>query len=300
MSATTASTARPVTVDQPAPHESQGRRRLGRMVVLGILVLYSVIVFLPFLWTLSTSFKTLPESLQLTLIPRDPTAYGYVKAWTQLQPALPVMFLNSAIIAAMATVTNVFLGALGGYAFARLRFPGREALFLLVLGTLMIPDQLRLVPVYQILINLQLISPGPQNYAGIGLILAISATSLFIMRQFFLTLPFDLEESARMDGAGFYTTFWRILFPLARPALATVAIMSFQGTWNGFFWPLVILQAPAHWTLPLGLSQFRFQYSADWPPLMAMDVIATVPIVVLYLFFQRYFVGGLSAGAVKG
>ena len=285
---------------EPGGEEHPTRRRFGRILVYAVLILYSLIVFIPFLWTLSTSFKTLPESLQLTLIPVHPTTYGYEKAWTQLQPSLPVMFINSLIIAAIATVTNVVLGALGGYAFARLRFPGREALFLLVLGTLMIPDQLRLVPVYQILINLGLIVPGPMNYVAISLVLAISATSLFIMRQFFLTLPYDLEESARMDGAGFFTTFRRVVAPLATPAIATVAIMTFQGTWNGFFWPLVILQAPAHWTLPLGLSQFRFQFSTDWPPLMAMDVIATVPIVILYLFFQRYFVGGLSAGAVKG
>lgn len=276
------------------------RRRIGRGLVYAILITYSVLVFVPFLWTISTSFKTLPESLLLTFIPQNPTAQGYITAWTQLKPVLPVMFFNSALVAALATVTNVFFGALGGYAFARLRFPGREALFLLVLGTLMIPDQLRLVPVYQILVNLQLISPGPQNYVGIWIITAISATSLFIMRQFFLTIPFDLEESARIDGAGFFTAFWRILFPLARPALATVAILTFQGTWNGFFWPLVILQAQNHWTLQLGLSQFRFQYSTNWPPLMAMVVVATVPIVLLYLFFQRYFVGGLSSGAVKG
>ena len=280
--------------------DGQARRRIGRGVVYGILILYSLLVFVPFLWTVSTSFKTLPESLLLTWIPQNPTVQGYITAWTQLKPQLPVMFLNSFIVAALVTVTNVFFGALGGYAFARLRFPGREALFLLVLGTLMIPDQLRLVPVYQILVNLQLISPGPENYFGIALVLAISATSLFVMRQFFLTIPFDLEESARIDGAGFFTTFWRILFPLARPALAIVAILTFQGTWNGFFWPLVILQAQSHWTLPLGLAQFRFQYSTNWPPLMAMVVVATVPIVILYLFFQRYFVSGLSAGAVKG
>jgi multiple sugar transport system permease protein len=276
------------------------RRRLGRGVVYAILILYSIFVFLPFVWTVSTSFKTLPESLQLTFIPQNPTLNAYITAWTQLKPAVYIMFFNSFIVAALATVTNVFFGALGGYAFARLRFPGREFLFLLVLGTLMIPDQLRLVPVYQILVNLQLIAPGPENYFGIWLVTAISATSLFIMRQFFLTIPFDLEESARIDGAGFFTAFWRILFPLARPALATVAILTFQGTWNGFFWPLVILQAQSHWTLQLGLSQFRFQYSTNWPPLMAMVVVATVPIVLLYLFFQRYFVSGLSAGAVKG
>jgi len=293
-------TARPSTAEAPLPRESRIRGPLSRGVVYAILILYSLLVFVPFAWTISTSFKTLPESLALTFIPQNPTVNAYITAWTQLKPVLPVMFLNSFIIAIMATATNVFFGALGGYAFARLRFPGREALFLLVLGTLMIPDQLRLVPVYQILVNLQLITPGPENYFGIWLILAISATSLFIMRQFFLTIPFDLEESARIDGAGFFTAFWRILFPLSRPALATVAILTFQGTWNGFFWPLVIMQVQSHWTLPLGLTQFRFQYSTNWPPLMAMTAIATIPIVLLYLFFQRYFVGGLSSGAVKG
>jgi multiple sugar transport system permease protein len=268
--------------------------------VLTILIVYSLLVFVPFLWTISTSFKTLPDSLGLNFVPPHPTFDGYSTAWNQLKPPLPTMFLNSFIVAALVTVTNVFFGALGGYAFARLRFPGREALFLLVLGTLMIPDQLRLVPVYQILVNLQLISPGPENYFGIALVLAISATSLFVMRQFFLTIPFELEESARLDGAGFFTTFWRILFPLARPALAIVAILTFQGTWNGFFWPLVILQSQQHWTLQLGLAQFRSAYSTNWPPLMAMVVVATVPIVILYLFFQRYFVSGLSSGAVKG
>ncbi|HEV2413762.1 MAG TPA: carbohydrate ABC transporter permease [Candidatus Dormibacteraeota bacterium] len=294
------SIAKAAVAEAPLPDENETRRRIGRFVVYAILLLYSLVVFVPFLWTISTSFKTLPESLEMTLIPQAPTVAGYVTAWTQLKPALPVMFFNSFLLAAIVTATNVFFGALGGYAFARLRFPGREVLFILVLGTLMIPDQLRMVPVYQLLVNLGLVTPGPQNYIGISLIMAISATSLFIMRQFFLTIPFDLEESARIDGAGFFVTFRRILFPLSRPALAIVAIQSFQGTWNGFFWPLILLQAQSHWTLPLGLSQFRFQYSTNWPPLMALVVVATIPIVILYLFFQRYFVSGLSSGAVKG
>ena len=292
--------AKAAVAEAPLPDENVTRQRIGRFIVYAILLLYSLVVFVPFLWTISTSFKTLPESLEMTLIPQAPTVAGYVTAWTQLKPALPVMFFNSFLLAAIVTATNVFFGALGGYAFARLRFPGREVLFILVLGTLMIPDQLRMVPVYQLLVNLGLVTPGPQNYIGISLIMAISATSLFIMRQFFLTIPFDLEESARIDGAGFFVTFRRILFPLARPALAIVAIQSFQGTWNGFFWPLILLQAQSHWTLPLGLSQFRFQYSTNWPPLMALVVVATIPIVILYLFFQRYFVSGLSSGAVKG
>jgi multiple sugar transport system permease protein len=276
------------------------RRQVFHVLAYAVLIAYSIFVFLPFLWTLITSFKTLPDSLRLTFIPQPFTFIGYEKAFTQLSPNIVVLFLNSVLLASIITVTNVILAAVGGYAFARLRFPGREILFLVVLGSIMIPDQLRLVPVYQMLTALHLVSPGPENYLGIVLILAVTAQNLFIMRQYFLTIPYDLEESAKLDGAGFFTTFSRIMLPLAQPALAAVAILAFQGTWNQFFWPLVILQAKQHWTLPLGLTQFRFLYNADWPALMAVTTIATVPIVFLYVFFQRYFVGGLVSSAVKG
>lgn len=271
-----------------------------RLAACAVLAGYTLLVFVPFAWSLVTSFKTLPDSLTLSFVPHPATTYGYEKAFTQPSPGLPVLFLNSTLVAAVVTVTNVVLGALAGYAFARLRFPGREVIFLAVLGTLMIPDQLRLVPVYQILAGLRLITPGPANYAALISIIAVRALSVFLMRQYFLTLPRELEEAARLDGAGAFGTFWRVMLPNARPALAAVAILSFQDAWNMFFWPLVILQAPAHWTLPLGLAQFRFLYSTDWPPLMAVTVIATIPIVAIYVFFQRHFVAGMATAAVKG
>ncbi len=271
-----------------------------RLAACALLAGYTLLVFVPFAWSLVTSFKTLPDSLTLSFVPHPATTYGYEKAFTQLSPGLPVLLLNSTVIAAVVTVTNVVLGALAGYAFARLRFPGREVIFLAVLGTLMIPDQLRLVPVYQILAGLRLITPGPANYAALISIIAVRALSVFLMRQYFLTLPRELEEAATLDGAGTFGTFWRVMLPNARPALAAVAILSFQDAWNMFFWPLVILQAPAHWTLPLGLAQFRFLYSTDWPPLMAVTVIATIPIVAIYVFFQRHFVAGMATAAVKG
>jgi multiple sugar transport system permease protein len=294
---TGAAAAKPAAAAEPGHSRASS---VGRGIAVAVLIAYSIFVFLPFVWSVITSFKTLPDSLTLSFIPNPFTTYGYQKAFTQLDPNLAVLFFNSALIAALVTVSNLFLGAIGGYAFARLRFPGREVLFLMVLGTMMIPDQLRLVPVYQILTFLRLVAPGPENYFGLFIILAVQASSLFIMRQFFLTVPYDLEEAAMLDGAGTFGTFWRVMLPISTPALAAVAILSFQGTWNGFFWPLVILQAKQHWTLPLGLTQFRFLYSTDWPPLMAMTVIATIPIVVLYVFFQRYFVGGTVSAAVKG
>jgi multiple sugar transport system permease protein len=164
----------------------------------------------------------------------------------------------------------------------------------------MIPDQMRVVPVYNLLLNLGLVGRGIGAYFGIILILVISGTSIFLMRQYFLSIPRDLEEAARIDGAGYLQTFWRVILPLATPALAAVAILQFQGTWNGFFWPLILLRDRSQWTLPLGLSQFQDLYQTQWAPLMAVVVLATLPILVLYVFFQRYFVEGIAASGVKG
>ena len=134
------------------------------------------------------------------------------------------------------------------------------------------------------------------------LVLAISAASVFLMRQCFLSMPRELEEAARIDGAGFFTTFRKVMLPLAGPALAAVAILQFQGTWNSFFWPLILMRDRDNWPLPLGLVQFRLAggFATNWPPLMAIVVMATIPILVLYLFFQRYFVQGVAASGVKG
>ncbi|HXG27197.1 MAG TPA: carbohydrate ABC transporter permease, partial [Candidatus Binatia bacterium] len=185
--------------------------------------------------------------------------------------------------------------------FARLRFPGRELLFLIVLATLMIPDQLRVVPVY-VLFNEFGLTRGIGQYIAVILVLAISATSIFLLRQYFLSIPKDLEEAARIDGAGFFTTFTRVMLPLATPALAAVTILQFQGTWNGFLWPVIFLTDPEHTTLPLALYLFRESggMSTNWPPLMAVICLATLPILVLYVLFQRYFVEGVAASGVKG
>ena len=289
-----------VLPDAP-PRLAGGRRRWPRRLAYVVLVGYALLMFVPFAWSLITSFKTLPDSVQLTLIPNPFTLDAYTYVFTQLDPALPRLFFNSGIIAGVVTVTNVVLGAIAGYAFARLNFPGREILFLIVLATLMIPDQLRLVPVYLILNTLGL-TKGVLQYAGVILVLAISATSIFLMRQYFLSIPREIEEAARIDGASFFTTFWRVMLPLAGPALAAVAILQFQGTWNGYFWPYIILQDPDQYTVPVALSFFRLAGGlvTNWPPLMAMVVMATLPVLVLYLFFQRYFVEGIAASGVKG
>ncbi|HXG40616.1 MAG TPA: carbohydrate ABC transporter permease [Candidatus Limnocylindrales bacterium] len=300
---TEAARATPVVVARPevAPVGDRGRI-WRRRLAYAILIAYALLMFVPFAWTVITSFKTLPDSTRLTIIPQPFTTEAWEYALARLEPSVVGLFANSLFIATVVTLTNLVLGSLAGYAFARLRFPGREALFLLVLATLMIPDQLRLVPVYILFSGLGL-TIGTGQYVAVILISAISATSIFLLRQYFLTIPRDLEEAAKIDGAGFFTTFYRVMLPLATPALAAVTILQFQGTWNSFFWPVVFLSpTPEHWTLPLGLTLFRLTggFGTNWPPLMATVVIATIPILVLYIFFQRYFVEGIAATGVKG
>ena len=273
------------------------RRRIAYVLMIG----YSLLMFVPFAWTVVTSLKTLPDSVRLTLIPDPLTFAPWEYVFTNLEPNIMRMFFNSFVIAVIVTVSNVVLGSLAGYAFARLRFPLRNVLFLIVLATLMIPDQLRMLPIY-IMVNALGLTRGVLQYGGVALVLALSATSVFLLRQYFLTIPKDLEEAARIDGAGHFTTFLRVMLPLASPAIAAVTILQFQGTWNSFFWPVVLIRDSDYWTLPVGLTLFRLTggMSNDWPPLMATVVIATIPILVLYMFFQRYFVEGVAASGVKG
>ena len=287
-----------------------GRERADRIrVVLTYVVMFTVaaLFFIPFLWSVSTSLRTLADTVQgFSLLPRHWTTAGYHDVFYKYHFGRYTM--NSAIIAGAITVSNLFLASLGGYAFARLKFPGREVLFMLVLGTLMIPDQLRLVPIYQMLVNMLPNWVGHvgwenatfTNRNGVILINLVSASSLFLMRQYFLTIPRDLEEAAKLDGAGYFKTYRRVMLPLAGPALAAVCILTFQGSWNGLFWPAVLLQDEAQRTIPLGLVYFQTIYTTLWPQLMAASVTAIVPVLVLFVLFQRYFVAGVAASGVKG
>jgi multiple sugar transport system permease protein len=288
------------TVPPGIPGRERGdkiRRAIAYIVMFAVAILFAV----PFLWSISTSLRPTSETISgFSLLPHDWTLVGYHDMFHKYD--FTRFTINSAIIAVAVTLSNVFLASLGGYAFARLRFPGREVLFMLVLGTLMIPDQLRLVPVYQMLVN---ILPGYLhtdlvNRKGVILIQLVSATSLFLMRQYFLTIPRDLEEAAKLDGAGYFKTYWKVMLPLAGPALAAVAILIFQGTWNGLFWPAVLLQDRAEYTIPIALAFFRQIYQTQWPVLMAASVLAIVPILLLFVAFQRYFVAGVASAGVKG
>jgi multiple sugar transport system permease protein len=276
----------------PRARKDVARRVLVYVLLLSIALLY----FTPFVWTLATSFKTLPQTAFFNFIPHPFTADAWKSVWTDYD--FKRYALNSLFLAVTVTVLNLFLASLGGYAFARLRFPGRELLFLIVLGTLMIPDQLRLIPVFVMLTNWHLIG----NFSGYILINLVTAVNLFFMRQYFLTIPRDFEEAAKLDGAGYFKTFWRVMLPLAGPAIAALAILQFQGTWNDFFWPLILFgQGNEHlYTIQLGLAQLTLTYQTLWPQLMAGSLIAIAPILVIFLIFQRFFIAGVTAAGIKG
>jgi multiple sugar transport system permease protein len=267
-----------------------------RVIVYALLALISALFFVPFIWSVSTSFKTLPDAANFSLLPHHWVTSAWKTVWTTDHFAHYMR--NSLFLAVTITVISLVLSSLGGYAFARLRFPGRELLFLLVLGTLMIPDQLRLIPVFVMLTNWHLIA----SFKGYILINLVSATNLFFMRQYFLTIPKDFEEAAKLDGAGYFKTFWRVMLPLAMPAIAALAILQFQGTWNDFFWPLILFGQgdPSLYTVQLGLAQFVLTYQTQWPELMAASVIAILPILAIFVAFQRYFIQGVVASGVKG
>jgi multiple sugar transport system permease protein len=293
-------TAPPVTAAATGHVGDRGastRRKLAYVVLIG----YAILMFIPFAWSVITSFKTLPDSTALTFIPQPFTLDAWHYVFEKLNPSIFRLFANSAGIALAITLSNLVLASLAGYAFARLRFPGREILFLIVLATLMMPDQLRLIPVY-LMFNAVGLTRGPGEYLAVVVVMAAMGANIFLMRQYFLSIPKDIEEAARIDGAGFVTTFWRVMLPLATPALSAVAILQFQGSWNAFFWPLILLRENDYFTIPIALNFFRFAggMSTNYPPLMAVVVLATLPILAIYVFFQRYFVEGIAASGVKG
>jgi multiple sugar transport system permease protein len=276
-----------------------------RLIAYAVLIVIALLYLVPLAWAVVTSLKTQAEAAAgFDLWPENPSLDAYREIWNREDLSFVTFFQNSLILAAAITAINLFLATLGGYAFARLRFPFREVLFVLVLGTLMIPDQLRLVPIFLMMIDFPItdwnLTGTKHGYIFFGSSLAL-ATNLFLMRQYFLTIPRDFEEAAKLDGAGYFKTYARVMLPLAAPAVAAVAILTFQGTWNEFFWALILLGQgdSSQYTVQIGLAQFRFQYQALWPELMAAATLAIVPVLVVYVFFQRYFVAGVTAAGVK-
>lgn len=255
------------------------------------LILYSIITFLPFAWALSASFKTLSEiSLGgLDFIPQYFTLDNYKKIFVQ-EPLFGRWLLNSIFVAICVTGFNILFNSMAGYALARIRFLGNQLLFVVILAILMIPGQITLIPSYLILKTLGWLN----SYQGLIIPNVVNATFIFMMRQFFLSFPKELEEAASLDGLSRLETFFSIVLPLAKPALAAQAIFIFMGSWNNFLTPLIILSDPEMFTLPLGLNAFKGQYITYWNYIMAASMVLTVPALAIYAFFNRYFIQGVT------
>ncbi|WP_223695387.1 carbohydrate ABC transporter permease [Leifsonia poae] len=255
------------------------------------------IVFLfPFVWMISTSL-TAPGNLFRTppqLIPQPFDVSGYVQLFEN-EPMLRWM-LNSILVSGVLTVIQVTTSALAAYGFTRLEFPGRNALFVLVLATLMVPFQVLIVPLFVEFKSMNLLD----TYAALILPDIAMPFGIFLLRQAFLQLPREIEEAAFVDGAGHIRVFFSIVVPMSKPILATVAIFSFMGAWNSFLWPLIAIHSTDMMTLPLGLSNMSGVYDKNWNMVLAGAAVSVVPVIAVFLFAQRYVLQGVSMSGLKG
>jgi ABC-type glycerol-3-phosphate transport system permease component len=266
-------------------------------LMYGLLIAVSAFMILPFIWMVSTSLKPADEIFAIPPIIISPNSSLNAYVYLQEQYNILGIVWNTFVIAFSATVLRLFFCALGGYGFAKFKFPGQGALFAFLLGTMVIPGAVTLVPVYIIMRDLKwidtflpLIIPGAANAFGI-----------FFMRQYIMSVSNELMDAARIDGAGEFTIFWRIILPIIAPGLTSLGLIFFMGSWNDFIGPLIYLKSPEHFTLPLIIRSLigpvgRTVYDVQ----MATSVISLIPLLIIFLIFQRRFVEGITAGAIKG
>ncbi len=272
-------------------------RLVSRIVLYLFLLVIAGIIAGPFLWGISTAFKdqTAIYAVPPIWIPSPAVVDNFVTAWTMVP--LGMFFLNSLKVAGIITIGQLVTCSLAAYAFARLRFPGRDLLFGLYLSSLMVPSQVTIIPLYIVMRHLGLID----NHASLILPALTSAFGIFFLRQFFLTIPRELEEAAIVDGAGLLRVLWVIILPLSRPALAALAIFTFNFFWNDFFTALIFLDSPANLTLPVGLAYLSGQYGGTSQAVILAGVcLAVLPVLVVFLIGQRYIVEGITLTGLKG
>jgi putative chitobiose transport system permease protein len=264
----------------------------------------------PFLWLVVTALKGGGENIFAYpphLIPQDPTLANFSAVWKAVPFGRYVT--NSIAVASASVILNLVFASLAAYPLARMRFFGRDAFFYLVLSTMMVPFPVIMIPLFILVMKLHagLIAGVPEAlqspylaYVWLVLPTSVSAFGIFLLRQAFQAIPRELEEAVIIDGGSPLDVWWQIMIPLSRPALATLAIFTFVGAWGDFLWPLLVLKEPQLYTLPVGVAFLAGTFSANWRWIAAGSVIAVIPIVSFFVFLQRYFVGGATAGAVKG
>lgn len=266
--------------------------------ILAHVVLYTIafLTVAPFLWMIMTSFKPLSEILVYppTWWPDEFTFENYVDAFS----AAPFgrFYVNSLFVATVVTIGQLITCSMAAYVFARMKFRGRDVLFYIFLGTMMVPAHVTMIPSFMILYWLGWID----SYAALIVPGLASAFGTFLLRQFFMTIPKELEEAAFIDGCSRFGVLRRIIIPLAKPALATLAIFTFMALFNDFLWALIVINSQEMYTVQLGLAIFRDRYTTEWGSLMAGSVVATLPILIVFFFAQKYFIKGITLSGMKG
>jgi multiple sugar transport system permease protein len=266
---------------------------LGVVILYAIAIFYALIALGPFIWTAITSLKPASETAKMSIDFSKLTFANYTYIWSKF-PFLRWTF-NSVWIAVIVTAGNMLINSMAGYALARLEFPGKKVIFLMILAMMMVPGQVVMVPTYMLLSKFGWVD----SFKGMTIPFLYSLFNIFLMRQFFLNLPKSLEEAALIDGMGRFGIFFKIAIPLAKPALSTQFILTFAGNWNSFMWPSLLASSPEHYTLPVGLNSFYGQYFSLWNQVTAGVMILTVPTVILFLIFQKNFIKGISTSGLK-
>lgn len=277
---------------------AQYRMRFWKNVgIYGLLGAIAFAMLFPLLWLVSTSFKAPQEDIfqfPPQLFPSQPTFQNFVTVW-QNNP-FGQYLLNSIIVAVLTVSLNLLFCSLAAYPLARLDFRGRELIFAIIISTIMIPFQIVMIPLYILVVQLGL----KNTYLGIIFPSLASAFGIFLLRQAFQGVPKELEEAGRMDGCSELGLWWNIMLPAVRPALVTLAIFVFIGSWSEFLWPLIVLDRPEYYTLPLGVNLLAGAFSFDWRLIAAGSVISIAPVILLFLFMQRYIVPTETSSGVKG
>jgi multiple sugar transport system permease protein len=269
---------------------------LGKTITYTLLIAMSAVMILPFLWMLSASLKLDREVFRFPIewIPASPQWQNYVRIWTRI-PFL-TFFANTAKLTVIITLLQLATSSFAAYAFAKLQFKGRDVLFLAYIASIAIPWQVYMVPQFIMMRRLDLVD----THLALILLQAFSAFGVFLLRQFFISIPNDLSDAARIDGMSEYGIYFRIMLPLSKPALATLTIFTFVGVWNDFMGPLIYLNSESKKTIQLGLRMFIQQYSADYALIMAASLVSLIPVIILFLSFQRFFVEGIATSGIKG
>jgi putative chitobiose transport system permease protein len=274
-----------------------GQPSLNAALQLALLLLLALVTLLPLLWLVSTSLKGPSEDIFTSppaLLPSRPSLEAYGRLFHDYP--MGTYLLNSALVSGVAVVANLLFSSLAAYPLARLSFRGREAVLALIVATVLIPFQVVMIPLYVLMVQVGL----RNSLMALVLPQATTAFGIFLLRQSFLAVPKELEEAARMDGCTPVGEWWNVLIPAARPDLITLGMLTFIGTWSDFLWPLIIIDEPKIYTLPLGLQQLASSFSLDWRLVAAGSVISILPVLVLFIFLQRTILPTQTADAVKG